>query len=342
MTRGVKIVAVLVLAALLLVITAHIVIRTYISSRATETVKSALQQTHGDAFTFDTLLFSLLTSQAEIDNVSLVLPTSDEQMHMVLTADNIQARVPGWDLLQLSAFSESFFEISRGALSFSNPALAITIPAEGYSFTVRADQLDLDFQGSLTQQDITRYVAARKFSAFLQNMEQAHLNARNFRIVSSEAADIIQQLIRASAAREQHNPEEIHRLLLSLLSEHSISQQQQTSLLHVLHQTDSATVRNVSRTLELLMPRATGELIPSDVQLHIAVSDPERSLADIRGTLVNSVGSIQLDGQARFDDTREEALEKLSVIYGDIHIHSLHPEASAILGISNFTYRIEN
>ncbi len=336
-----KTAAILILVLLLLAAGAHIIIRTYVSSRAAEAIKTSIQQSYGEAVTFDALLFNLLYSQAEVENPYISFPPGSDGTEYALSAQNMVINIPARDLLQIPALAGTQFQITKGTVSMHLPVLTIAGPGNSAPLSIYAGSVQLDFSGRLTQHTLSQ-PASRHITSLMKEITSLDIRILEAVISAPDYSRSLYKLSELFSGSDFFNPEDASALILSMLPDRIIPPGYQTELLSLISRMDRDALYRTSRALEYLMPHGTGELIPSTVYLSIKALSENSDHLSARGSFENSAGTVTYDGIFQAFDppggTSAGFLEQLALQHIEIEAGTLTPEIASLLGRDFFAY----
>jgi len=331
--RGVKIIGIIIISALILIIGIHFLLRTYISSRTSETVKTSLESAYGDTVTFDALMFNFLSSQIEIDNFSYTFSHPQQDAVYILNAETIVLHIPGRDLLNLTASPAYDFKISQGTIMLDSPSFQIILNKHSAPITVTSPSAHIEFVGPVYREHLA-LLSQSSFRDIITLFSKISFSAQDMKVHAPEHSAAIHELSQLFSDNN-YSPTEASALLLSLAPEGSVPSIYQITLPYFFSQTDTDLLYRISKVLGKFLPDDSGELIPSTCTFAIHRRENGIGEMDIQGSLVNRLGDISIEGLLH---DQKHHTERLSLEHLDIYIEGLHPEITSLLGDSQFFY----
>ena len=145
--KGKGIIAAAAAAAVILTSAVYLFFSVYLQPRTAETVRLGLQESYGDSLTFESILFNLLYSQAEVDHLSFIIPDRTHQQQYLVEAGHMHVQIPGRQLLVITPLSSGPLSISQASFTLSDFSLYL----EG-QLLFQAERVLIDFSGMFTQQ----------------------------------------------------------------------------------------------------------------------------------------------------------------------------------------------
>lgn len=329
--KAVKTIITVVMILVLLGAGVHVLVRTYVSRRASEAVKNALMQSFGESVSFDTLLLDLLGSQAEIENPRLIIPGNTEDFEFSLSADYLMISLPPSDLLKLQSLSEGRFESGKGLVSVSAPVFSMK-RSEGITpLTISAAKMDIMFSGTLDLDEFSRPGGFR-LASVMKDVKTVNASLSNAKISSPGFFNDIKVLAAMLSEEEADQIDTAASRAAGLLPSGAASD---TVLSELLPQAD---VRIISQALDFLMDPETDEVILDALQLSASTLSERPDMLSAQGSAVTHAGVIEYDGILKMLDTPGEVFEQLAMEEGTFSVNSALPEVAALLGGSSFTY----
>ncbi len=309
----------------------HVLVRTYVSRKASEAVKEVLMQSFGESISFDALLLDLLGTQAEIENPRIVIPGTAEGLEYFLSADHMMISLPPRDLMKLQSLSERRFETGKGLVSFSAPVFSMK-RSEGISpLTISAAKMDIMFSGKLDLDEFSRPEGFR-LASVMKDVKTVNASLSNAKISSPGFFNDIKVLAAMLSEEEADQIETAVSRAAGLLPSGAASD---TVLSGLLPQAD---VRIISQALDFLTDPDTDEVILDALQLSASTLSERPDMLSAQGSAVTPAGIIEYDGLLKMLDTPGEIFEQLAMEEGTFSVNSALPEVSALLGGSSFTY----
>ncbi len=322
-----------VLIAALLLAGAQLLVRTYFSSRATQMLKTSLQDTYGDTITFDALLFNLLSSQAEIEQVHLTFPHGSSGTVSSLTAESIIINIPGKDLFSITSPAFDVFSVSRGVVTLKNSVYTYHTLHSGASFHITAEQLVVDFSSIVP----LHLIASSAFSQLPSLLRQFHYiaaEAQQVHLAAPQLARMFRDLEHLFSEEGSYSPAASAALFEAAAPELFMGISRHLILPETLAERDRNLVHSLITSTLLLVPGSSDVFTSSYVSLRADRASPNDDIYTFQGDMANEAGNVYSAGELYFPDAGDAV--EVRELY--VSIDSLHTKIASLLGSSSLSF----
>ncbi len=316
----------------------HLLVRTYVSRRASDIVKENLKESFGESVSFDSLLINLITSQAEIDNPQVTVAFDDDGSTITFNAELMVIGIPHRDLVKLYSLTENQFEAGGGIISLNSPQFQVTRPGGLSPLRITAASMGVGFSGKLNLENFSQLKGAA-LSSIMREANRIDITLVDAVIGAPQYFTELHALTGVLSKKDTALLVEASSLITRLLPSGAVSE---TYLPQLLAMADPEALSSAAEALDYLIPPGTDQFFASSINLTAEALPDVSGILSAKGILDTAAGSVDYSGLLKMADPQEHneqaLLEQLALQTGDVTFRISVPEVTAMLGGDVFSY----